>query len=60
VDVAALYDRAGSYGSGRFKAAAAAWTLGAITYFAAERIGGTLPALLVAGAAYRVLTTRAT
>jgi purine-cytosine permease-like protein len=60
VDVAALYDRGGPYGSGRFVAAAAAWTLGAITYFAAERIGGTLPALLVAGSAYRALTTRAT
>lgn len=60
VDVPALYDRAGPYRSGRFVAAAAAWTLGAITYFAAERIGGTLPALVVAGAAYRVLTTRAT
>jgi len=34
--------------------------LGAIAYFAAERIGGTLPALVVAGAAYRALTTRAT
>jgi NCS1 nucleoside transporter family len=60
VDVAALYDRAGPYGSGRFVAAAAAWTLGALTYFVAERIGGTLPALLVAGSAYRALTTRAT
>jgi purine-cytosine permease-like protein len=60
VDVAALYDRSGPYGRGRFAAAALAWTLGAITYFAAERIGGTLPALVVAGAAYRVLATRAT
>ncbi|HEV7499027.1 MAG TPA: cytosine permease [Vicinamibacteria bacterium] len=60
VDAAALYDRAGPYGSGRFAAAATAWTLGAITYFAAERIGGTLPALLVAGVSYRALTTRAT
>jgi purine-cytosine permease-like protein len=60
VDVAALYDRSGPYRRGRFAAAALAWTLGAITYFAAERIGGTLPALVVAGAAYRVLATRAT
>jgi len=60
VDVAALYDRSGPYGRGRFAAAALAWTLGAITYFAAEKIGGTLPALVVAGAAYRVLATRAT
>jgi purine-cytosine permease-like protein len=60
VDVTALYDRHGPYGRGRFAPAAVAWTLGAIAYFAAERIGGTLPALIVAGAAYRALTTRAT
>jgi purine-cytosine permease-like protein len=60
VDVTALYDRHGPYRRGRFAPAAVAWTLGAIAYFAAERIGGTLPALVVAGAAYRALTTRAT
>jgi cytosine/uracil/thiamine/allantoin permease len=60
VDAAALYDGGGPYGRGRFAAAAAAWTLGAITYFAAEKIGGTLPGLVVAGVAYRALTTRAT
>ena len=60
VDAGALYDRAGPYGRGRFVAAAVAWTLGAIAYFAAERIGGTLPGLVVAGAVYRLLTTRAT
>jgi len=60
VDAPALYDRHGPYGRGRFAPAAVAWTLGAIAYFAAERIGGTLPALVVAGAAYRALTTRAT
>lgn len=56
VDVAALYDRRGPYASARFAPAAVAWVLGAIVYFAAQDIGGTLPALVATGIAYRVLT----
>ena len=56
VSVPALYDRRGPYASARLGPAVVAWALGAVVYFAAERIGGTLPALLFAGIAYRVLT----
>ncbi|HEV7500953.1 MAG TPA: cytosine permease, partial [Vicinamibacteria bacterium] len=56
VDVPALYDRRGRYASARFVPAAVAWALGAVVYFEAEAIGGTLPALLAAGIAYRALT----
>jgi purine-cytosine permease-like protein len=56
VSVAALYDRRGPYASARFVPAVVAWALGAVVYFAAETIGGTLPALVAAGIAYRVLT----
>jgi cytosine permease len=56
VAVPALYDPRGPYASARLAPALLAWTLGAAVYFAAERIGGTLPALLAAGIAYRALT----
>jgi purine-cytosine permease-like protein len=59
VSVAALYERRGPYASLRFAWAAVAWALGVATYFAAEPIGGTLPALAAAGLAYRGLMTRA-
>ena len=56
VSVPALYDRHGPYASARLGPAVVAWVTGAIVYFAAESVGGTLPALLAAGIAYRVLT----
>jgi purine-cytosine permease-like protein len=59
ITVADLYDRAGPYGAPRYALAAIPWALGAATYFLSAEIGGTLPALVVAGVSYRALMTRA-
>ena len=56
VRVDALYDRSGEFGRHRGfdLAGLAAWAAGAATYYLARGIGGTLPSLIVAVAAYLV------
>jgi len=61
VDAEELYDRHGRYGLGAAfpLAAAAAWGLGAATFFAAGPIGGTVPSLVVSVAVHALLARRA-
>lgn len=59
VDVAALYDDRGPY-RGVSLPALGAWIAGAAVYFACQRIGGTLPALVTALGVYRLSAPRRT
>jgi cytosine/uracil/thiamine/allantoin permease len=52
--VAALYDKSGRF-RGYSKAGLAAWVAGAVTFFAAGSIGGTLPAFAVSMITYGML-----
>jgi NCS1 family nucleobase:cation symporter-1 len=58
VRVPDLYDAAGPYGrrGGWMLPGLVAWTLGALTFYLAAPIGGTLPSLAVSVAAYAALT----
>jgi hypothetical protein len=49
--IAALYDKAGAF-RGVNAAGVAAWAAGAVAFFAAGSIGGTLPALAVSVIVY--------
>jgi NCS1 family nucleobase:cation symporter-1 len=57
IKVADLYDPAGPL-AGFSTPGLAAWAAGAVAYFAAGAIGGTLPALVVAMGLYRILSRR--
>jgi NCS1 family nucleobase:cation symporter-1 len=55
--IAELYDDGGRH-AGVSAAGLAAWIAGTVAYFVSERIGGTVPALLVSMATYAVLSRR--
>jgi purine-cytosine permease-like protein len=62
VHVPDLYNAAGPYGSlaGWMRPGWAAWALGALTFYLAAPIGGTLPSLVVSVATYLALSHLAT
>jgi cytosine permease len=57
IDIPALYSSRGQY-AGFDRAGLVAWCLGGLAYFAADRVGGTVPALAVAVVTYCLLAKR--